>query len=99
MIDKIIPAALRLWLLFLFSFLFLGYSVIPSVVFGGIGGLASGIISAWWQTKGGIPQPTTAPPALKKISGKLRPPQVRHRIPFLKLFTRRDRRYTGSRRS
>lgn len=55
MADLIIPAALRLWLIFLISFALLGYSVPFSILFGAIGGLAGGVSLAWWQIKGGAP--------------------------------------------
>lgn len=99
MTDKIVPVALRLWLLFLLAFVLLGYAVIPSILFGAIGGFAGGMVSAWWQTPGGELQQELQPTALEKIGGKLRPQQVQSRLPFLKLFTRRDRRYPRSRRS
>lgn len=98
MTDKIVPVALKLWLVFLFTFLFLGYDVIPCILFGAIGGFAGGMVSAWWQTKGGEPPAEIEPSTLEKIGGKLRPRGIRARIPALKLFTRRDRRYSGSRR-
>ena len=100
MTDKIVPIALRLWLAFLFALLLVGYSVIPSIVFGAIGGFAGGMVTVWWQTLGGEPEAEELEPsALQRIGGKLRPRQVQNRLPFLKLFTRRDRRYPGSRRS
>ncbi|NER85411.1 MAG: hypothetical protein F6K42_39165 [Leptolyngbya sp. SIO1D8] len=99
MTDKIVPVALRLWLLFLFAFLLLGYAIIPSILFGAIGGFAGGMVSAWWQTPGGEPEKEFEPSALERIGGRLRPRQVQNRLPFLKLFTRRDRRYPKSRRS
>ena len=55
MADLIIPAALRLWLIFLISFALLGYSVAFSILFGAIGGLAGGVATAWLQIKGGAP--------------------------------------------
>lgn len=99
MIDKIVPVALRLWLLFIFLFWALGYEVVPSILFGVIGGFAGGVVSAWWKTPGGAPQKEFEPTALEKFGGRLRPQQVQSRLPFLKLFTRRDRRYPRSRRS
>ena len=99
MTDKIFPVALKLWLGFLLTFLLLGYDIAPSIIFGAIAGFAGGTVAAWWQTPGG--EPTEAelePTALDKLGEKLRPGQVRHRLPFLKLFTRRDNRYSNSRR-
>jgi hypothetical protein len=96
--DKIFPVALKLWLVFLLAFLLLGYEIVPSIIFGAIAGLAGGTVSAWWQTPGGAPAPpTTEPNALNKLGEKLNPSQVQNRLPFLKLFTRRDRRYPGPR--
>lgn len=100
MTDKIFPVALRLWLGFLLLFIVLGYEIAPSIIFGAIAGFAGGMVSAWWQTPGGEPKPVeqTEPTALGKLGERLRPGRVKGRLPFLKLFTRRDRRYTGSRR-
>ncbi len=63
MADLIIPATLRIWLVFLLVFVLLGYQVPFSIVFGGISGLAGGIATAWWQVKGGAPSdPQDRPP-------------------------------------
>ncbi|HEY9887301.1 MAG TPA: hypothetical protein V6D02_02810 [Candidatus Obscuribacterales bacterium] len=97
--DKIFPVALKLWLLFLLTLLVLGYEIAPSIIFGAIGGFAGGLVSAWWQTPGGEPlEREPEPTALDKLGERLRPGQVQNRLPFLKLFTRRDHRYPGSRR-
>jgi hypothetical protein len=53
MTDLIVPAALRIWLLFLLVFTLLGYPVVFSILFGALGGFAGGMISAWWSLKGG----------------------------------------------
>lgn len=55
MVDLIIPAALRIWLVFLFVFFLLGYPAAFSILFGAIGGIAGGITTAWWQVKGNGP--------------------------------------------
>jgi hypothetical protein len=71
MTDLIVPAALRIWLLFLLVFSLLGYSVLFSILFGALGGFAGGVVTAWWQSQGGEPLPlelggsTATPPALK----------------------------------
>ncbi len=101
--DKIIPVALRLWLLFLFTFLLLGYEVVPSIVFGAIGGFAGGTVNAWWQTPGGEPQPsksqaTLIDPLLNWGDRFKSSREIGTRLPFLKLFTRRDKRLSRSRR-
>ena len=98
MTDKIFPVALKLWLVFLGAFLLLGYSIAPSILFGAIAGFAGGTVSAWWQTPGGEPAPPSPEPtALDKLGERLKPRGVQNRLPFLKLFTRRDRRYPGPR--
>lgn len=57
MTDLIVPAALRIWLVFLLVFIVLGYSVTVSILFGAIGGFAGGLVSAWWTALGGEPMP------------------------------------------
>lgn len=56
MADLIIPAALRIWLLFLVIFVLLDYPVPFSILFGAIGGISGGLVTAWWQIKGGTPK-------------------------------------------
>ncbi|AFZ59265.1 hypothetical protein H6G54_03930 [Anabaena cylindrica FACHB-243] len=46
-----IDAALKYWLFFMFSCLFLGYSAPISILFGGIAALGGGWIIAWWRSK------------------------------------------------
>jgi hypothetical protein len=46
-----IDAALKYWLFFMFSFVFLGYSAPISILFGGIAALGGGWIIAWWRSK------------------------------------------------
>ena len=53
--DLFIPAALRIWLLSLLAFVLLDYSVPFSILFGAIAGVAGGLVTAWWQIKGGGP--------------------------------------------
>ncbi|ESA34298.1 hypothetical protein N836_17935 [Leptolyngbya sp. Heron Island J] len=55
MTDLIVPAALRIWLVFLLIFALLGYSVTVSILFGAVGGFAGGLVSAWWHAPGGEP--------------------------------------------
>ena len=57
MTDLIVPAALRIWLVFLLLFALLGYSVTVSILFGAMGGFAGGVVSAWWHSPGGEPSP------------------------------------------
>jgi len=94
--DKIIPVALRVWLGFLFLFLLIGYSPVASVVFGAVGGFAAGMVSAWWTTPGGVPATTDMPEPLRRLGSQIK--GTPSRLPFMKLFTRRNRRYSRSRR-
>ncbi|WP_225852741.1 hypothetical protein, partial [Haemophilus parainfluenzae] len=71
MIYKIIPTALRLWLGFLFLFLLLGYSAVPSIVFGAVAGFTGGMIAAWWKTPGGEPTLTEIPESLRRIGRQI----------------------------
>jgi hypothetical protein len=100
--DKIVPVALRLWLLFLFVFLLLGYAVVPSVIFGAIGGLAGGTVNAWWTTPGGEPRPREPAPAapnpFKKLGERIKPTQLQERLLALKNLGRRKRGFQRSRR-
>lgn len=96
MIDKIIPTALRLWLGFLFLFLLLGYSAVPSVVFSAIAGFAGGMIAAWWITPGGEPTLTELPESIRQIGRRIK--ENPSRLPFLRLFNRHDRRYSRPKR-
>lgn len=102
MTDKIFPVALRLWLAFILTFLVLGYEIASSIIFGAIGAFAGGTVSAWWQTPGGEPEDapaeTSEPTTLDKIGERFRPNRLQRWFPFLKILTRRDRRYPRSRR-
>jgi len=46
-----LDAALKYCLVFMFSFLFIGYSAPISILFGCIAGLGGGWIIAWWRSK------------------------------------------------
>ncbi|EDX87720.1 hypothetical protein S7335_5430 [Synechococcus sp. PCC 7335] len=93
-IDLIIPAAVRTWLIFLIIIFLLGYSVPFSILYGAIGGLAGGIATGWWQMKGGAPKdPAGLPP-----TNKLKRPNPNDsgnpylELPFLKT-NKANRRY------
>jgi len=98
--DLIIPAAIRTWLVFLLVFILLDYSTGVSMLFGAIGGIAGGVVTAWWQIKGGAPAgPTDHPP-----TDKLRRPDPNKEhfgagwhVPFLK-SNRANKRYMARRK-
>jgi predicted ribosomally synthesized peptide with SipW-like signal peptide len=46
-----IDSALKYWLVFMFSFVFLGYSAPISILFGGMAAFGGGWIIAWWRSK------------------------------------------------
>ncbi|KAM3099497.1 hypothetical protein ACKFKF_14495 [Phormidesmis sp. 146-12] len=50
-ISKGFSVGLQIWLLFLISLFWLGYSAEMSIVLGAIGGMASGLIVDWWLSK------------------------------------------------
>ncbi|NEQ33185.1 MAG: hypothetical protein F6K04_19670 [Leptolyngbya sp. SIO4C5] len=81
MVDKAIPAGLKIWLAFLLALLVVGYDVIPSILFGAVGGVAGGILSAWWQTPGGVPAPGSENP-LRRVQRRLKERSSRLRLPF-----------------
>lgn|GEM_PF-690012 len=102
MADLIIPATLRIWIIFIFVFILLGYSPPFSIVFAGIGGLAGGIASAWWQVKGGAPsQPQDRPPIDKVHPTVTNDIDMTSRweIPFLKRNKAKARYIARTRRS
>ncbi|MEL6490734.1 MAG: hypothetical protein AAFQ95_12290 [Cyanobacteria bacterium J06621_3] len=87
MADLIIPAALRIWLIFLVIFVALQYPVPFSIIFGGIGGLAGGLVTAWWQMPGGSPKgPKDLPPtdSLERPDPDGSDVNPRWELPFLK---------------
>jgi len=93
-IDRIVPPALRFWLLFLLIFLVLGYGILPSIGFGAIAGLSAGILRAWWITPGGEPTNLELPAPIRQFSRQLR----QNPSGFPSLFRRPERRYPGPRR-
>lgn len=95
MINRIIPPALKLWLLFLFLYLLLGYGVISSIFFGVVAGLAGGTLIAWWITPGGEPQKLDLPDPLRQLGRQLRQTPSRFSLPDF--FKKTDRRYPRSR--
>ncbi|MFM7470721.1 MAG: hypothetical protein ACKO5P_04340 [Nodosilinea sp.] len=95
MINRIIPSALKLWLVFLFVYLALGYSIIASIFFGVVAGLAGGTLMAWWITPGGEPQKPDVPQPLRQLGRQLRQTPSRFSLPDF--FKKTDRRYPRSR--
>jgi hypothetical protein len=57
-ISKGFSVGLQVWLLFLISLFWLGYSAEMSIVLGAIGGLSSGLIVDWWLSKDENTEPT-----------------------------------------
>ena len=49
--EKGMPATLRCWLVLMILFFFLGYDWLLSIVMGAIGGMALGLITAFWNPK------------------------------------------------
>ncbi|MGF1520259.1 MAG: hypothetical protein ACFCVB_21000 [Nodosilinea sp.] len=92
MADKIIPPALKLWLVFLFVFLLLDYGTVPSILLGALAGLAGGTVRAWWITPGGEPTRSLELPAtLRQLS--------KRQLPLKNLFRRSgDERVPRARR-
>lgn len=78
MTDLIVPAALRIWLVFLLIFALLGYSVTASILLGAMGGFAGGLVAAWWHAPGGEPKPTDNP-RNRRFSRMLQLPNLRMR--------------------
>lgn len=83
MTDKIVPAALKLWLVFLLVLIVLGYSVVTSILFGAIGGFAGGMVTAWWKTKGGEPRTPQIAQRVDKMKQRIR--KTGERIPLSRL--------------
>lgn len=80
MTDLIVPAALRIWLVFLLIFALLGYSVTASILFGAMGGFAGGLVAAWWRAPGGEPKPKDNKQEQSRgISGMLQVPKLGER--------------------
>ncbi|MEC4805721.1 MAG: hypothetical protein SAJ12_14725 [Jaaginema sp. PMC 1079.18] len=53
---------IALWLIFLLTFVLLGYSVWYSILVGAIAGFTSGWIGSWWKQKDKLePPPVTSP--------------------------------------
>ncbi|MBD0337309.1 MAG: hypothetical protein ICV62_17625 [Cyanobacteria bacterium Co-bin13] len=96
MIDKIVPTALRLWLTFLLLLLLLGYSILSSILFGAIAGLAGGIVSAWWRTLGGEPTAPVLPEPIRRFGRQIRENQPR--LPLIRSLARQERRITRPKR-
>lgn len=97
MTDKIVPLALRFWLMFLLLFLVLGYSVLTCIIFGAVGGFAASTASVWWRAKGGEPVTGLIPDPIRQFGRQIQQ-QAPRRIPWGRLVGRRDRRYSSHRR-
>ncbi len=60
-ISKGFSAGLQIWLLFLLSLFWSGYSALLSIALGALGGLASGLIVDWWLSKDERTEPDLKP--------------------------------------
>ncbi|MBW4540598.1 MAG: hypothetical protein KME43_15830 [Myxacorys chilensis ATA2-1-KO14] len=60
-ISKGFSAGLQVWLLFLLSLYWSGYSALLSIALGALGGLASGLIVDWWLSKDEKTEPDPKP--------------------------------------
>lgn len=87
-----IDAALKYWLFFMISFLYLGYSAPISILFGGMAAVGGGWIIAWWRSK--EETKTQLPEESWEELDMERPNQRRTRR--TRITTRRYRRPSGS---
>ena len=95
--DKAIPAGLKVWLIFLLSFYFLGLPAVFSILYGFVGGVAGGWIFAWWHTAGGEPFENTSTEAGKQTKRRSGPPRLKLTF-FNKSLDRQNRRSSRTRR-
>ncbi len=65
--QKGIAFGIKMWIFFMFSFGFLGYSTALSLLFGVVGGVAAGFIYAWWHITD-IPEQTPASDAQRTLA-------------------------------
>ena len=92
-----VDAGLKYWLFFLLSFLLLGYQPPISILLGGIAGLSSGFIFAWWGSK----EPTVSkiPSQIQREvetdDDELASPVQRANSPRTRRVARRYRRRSG----
>ena len=92
-----VDAGLKYWLFFLLSFLLLGYQPPISILLGGIAGLSSGFIFAWWGSK----EPTVSkiPSQIQREAqtedDELASPVQRANSPRTRRVARRYRRRSG----
>jgi hypothetical protein len=94
--TRIVPPALKIWLVFLFVFLLLGYDIIPSILFGAVAGFAGGTVATWWTTPGGEPKEVELPEPIRRFSRQLR--ETPAKLPLKGFFRRTESRYPGPRR-
>ncbi|WP_254565956.1 hypothetical protein [Oscillatoria sp. HE19RPO] len=65
--EKGISFGVKMWIFFMIMFGFLGYSTIVSIFFGVVGGVAAGLIYAWWHITD-IPEQTPSSDAQKTLA-------------------------------
>ncbi|MCT7975039.1 hypothetical protein [Laspinema olomoucense] len=64
--EKGISFGVKMWIFFMVAFGVLGYSTTLSILFGVVGGVAAGLIYAWWHITD-IPEQTPASEAQKTL--------------------------------
>ncbi|AFY84131.1 hypothetical protein [Oscillatoria acuminata] len=65
--EKGISFGVKMWIFFMVTFGFLGYSTALSILFGVVGGVAAGLVYAWWHITD-IPEQTPASDAQKTLA-------------------------------
>lgn len=65
--EKGISFGVRMWIFFMVMFGVLGYSTAVSIFFGVVGGVAAGLIYAWWHITD-IPEQTPSSDAQKTLA-------------------------------
>ncbi len=65
--EKGISFGVKMWIFFMLMFGFLGYSTVLSILFGVVGGVAAGLIYAWWHITD-VPEQTPASDAQRTLA-------------------------------
>jgi hypothetical protein len=65
--EQGISLGIKMWIFFMLTFGFLGYSTVLSILFGVVGGVAAGLIYAWWHITD-VPEQTPASDAQRTLA-------------------------------